>query len=374
MGASQSMSIQFNWGALEPVPSIQRVPGRKKGKVLFFVRNGNIEFPQSDRTVWPWSAISAVGYLNVEPIAFDVDVNAVTSKDGIEAMCIVQLEVQLKNEPEWRLMAANRQSSLGDAFNLAVADAAQRVFKRFDYKALFLKEDDVRSAMKEQIGQEISNSTPYAIRRILLDSVASVHPDLDKSIRVAKATEIGIHEVSRTAELDARLESDRVKRLREAEKDDAEHEYQMQIGKAKARHIINREQKHGELEIDGLARDHELDYGNRERLQALEWKKDEDLHKVGLIGSLVDKLNGNDQFYMMYSHPELYAKMQMSDSQSQREVAIALQQIIHAQAHDQGVTATLQRVMEQLQIGLNMNRFSGLGDSSQGAGPDTNAE
>lgn len=371
------MSNQFNWGALEPVPAIQRVPGRKKGKILFFVRNGNIEFPQSDRTVWPWSAISAVGYLNVEPIAFDVNVHAVTSKDGIEAMCIIQLEVQLKNEPEWRLMAANRQASLGDAFNLAVADAAQKVFKRFEYKSLFLKDDDVRSALKEQISQEVSNSTPYIIRRILLDSVASVHPDLDKSIRVAKATEIGIHEISRTAELDAQLEADRIRRLREAEKGDAEHEAQMQIAKAKLNHGINLQKKHGELEIDRLTRDHELEYSDRERRQALEWKKQEDTHKVELIGSLVDKLNGNDQFYMMYSHPDLYAKMQMSDSQSQREVAIALQQIMHAQAHDQGVTATLQRVMEQLQIGLNMNRLNlsgDLGDSSKGAGADKDSE
>lgn len=371
------MSNQFNWGALEPIPAIQRVPSRKKGKILFFVRNGAIEFPQSDRTVWPWSAISAVGYLNVEPIAFDVNVRSTTSLDGIEAMCIIQLEVQLKNEIEWRFVAANRQASLADAFELAVADAAQKVFKQFVYKELFLKEDTVRSALKEQVSQEIANSTPYTIRRILLDSVASVHPDLDKSIRVAKATEVGISEISRTAELDAKLESDRINRLRQAEKDDADHEIEIQKKKAKGRQDVNVDQKRGELEIDRLSRGHEIEYSNIERRHALDWKKEEDHHKVELIGALVDRLNGNDQFYMMYSHPELYAKMQMSDSQSQREVAIALQQIINAQAHDQGVTATLQRVMEQLQIGLNMNRLNlsgGLDDSLKDAGPDKDAE
>lgn len=351
------MGNRLDWGTLAEAPPVRRWPRVHKGRILFVIRNGAIEFPQGDRTVWPWDSVTTIGYLNVEPTQFQVDVAGLTSKDGVACLCTTQFEVQLKQEIEWRIMASSRQDGLYDSFRLITTQCVQRVFKTFEYKAILLGDQAIRDALGAQVADDIQSNTPYFVRRFVLDHVESTSADLDDSIRTVSAAEVGSAELARADELESELETTRRRRLRNAELADVDHEMEVKRKREEADRATRRRTKEDDLWLGKAETLQELELSKLTREQNRGLAKGEDADRLEFVGSLYKTLNGDIQFWMANEHPELWAKMQMSDAQSRREVAIALQQLMNAHAHDQGVTETLKGVMGQLHLGLNADRL-----------------
>jgi hypothetical protein len=351
------MEAKLDWGGLVEAPKGGVWPRWHQGRVLFVIRNGSIEFPQGDRRIWPWSGITSIGYLNIEPTQFTVNVEGPTSKDGVDCLCVTHFEVQLKSEIEWRILAASRHDGIYHTFQLITTEAAQEVFKDFEFKSLLLGDSSAKKVLHARIGDAVSHATPYTLRRFVLDSVASTSKELDDSIRMANAAEASAKSISRSGEIRAQLERTTRQQRYTAETEDLAHETQLK----QKREFSEREKqrKDHDTRLYLAKNDHlqGLELSGRSQQQTLEFKKQEYQLRLDHVTELRKNLDGDLQFWLAFNHPDLWTKIQISDSESRREVAVALQQLMNAHAHDQGVTQTLKRVMAQLKLGLSSDRL-----------------
>jgi hypothetical protein len=339
------MNTTLEWGLLIPAASWKTFPAVRTGQTLFAIRDGVIEFPERDLTVWPWSGISQIGYLNIEPTLFRVNVDGVTSGDGVSCCCVVHFEVALKHDAASRNKAAHGHANLYNAFCLLTRDCAQLTFKRFNYSALRGGDEQPISDFRGRVDEMIDTSTPYSMRRCVI-SVASPVDGLDDQIDKAKSLAVGSEEIIQHLNHEARIEVKR-RTLRQTA-DDAERSHQKSI---LAEQDASERAKRMRDAADELLREKE------KREQEIALNSALTLKEIQHVAALRDASDGDPLFWFSFKHPDLYAKMRLSDNDTKREVANAIQRLMDANAEDRGKLQALTKVMNQTRFGLTQQRL-----------------
>lgn len=243
------------------------------------------------------------------------------------------------------------------SFQMQAMEACRRVFLRHDYQDIFLNGEIATHELFAALKQSIDNVTPYQLLRLVIDSVAAVSEGVDDAIRAVQATRIQSASLAQVAEVNEA--SDRVERerLRIAEREEEQHRQEILRQKSLSELELEKQAKTAALEAKRIEEDLRLQLRKNEQSIELDYLRQKNTDKVERTGAIVDRIGRNAQIWIALNDPGLYAKMQMANAESSREVAIALQQLMQAHAHDKGVTETLRDVMNQLRIGLSDQRI-----------------
>lgn len=218
---------KLDWGSYVEPPLNKRWPALFRGRELFIIRNGGFEFPQRDTRVWPFSSISAVGYLNVAPILFRIDVKDITSKDGVLCCCVISYEVQIKNIQKSREEAVSRNEQMHSSFSLLSKECAVSIFKKFDYPYLLDVHEDVQTQFKIIAKQVIKESTPYDLIRVDIASVASIADEVDEQIRKASSTKVTAPKIIEVTKIEENVAAIETAGERQRTVDSAKHNIEL---------------------------------------------------------------------------------------------------------------------------------------------------
>jgi hypothetical protein len=254
------MDTKLDWGLLASQPLIgRRYPALNNGRVLFVVRNGQMEFPKSDTRVWSLSGIATVGWLNTAATHCRVNMPSLTSKDGIPCCAVIYFEVQLKTDATSRETAANTQEALYDSFVLIAKEHMLSLFKKHNYLDLLLLKDEVRSECAEEIRKAIAELTPYMPRKIVLDSVAAIESGLDDQLRRSHNADATAEQAKNEIEKRDELEKMQRKTRRDADEEEAarkidikrkEDAYELEAAAAHYRQKITLEAEEAKQKFD----------------------------------------------------------------------------------------------------------------------------
>jgi len=330
---------KLDWGSFVGPPLSKWWPAKHDGRDLFIIRNGTIGFPKQDTRVWPWDVISAVGYLNVKPTQFRVDVDGLTSKDQVSCCCVIVYEVRLKTDDTSYQDAVSRSTSLYGTFSLLTKLHAISVFEQFNYSDLRMANKEVQNKFKEAVEEAVSQSTPYVLKSCVV-STASITEGLDDQIILANSAKL-----STEKELEiARQKATVIAVVKEGQRGDAIAELNHKNSLDKKTNAAARKQRQAEerdkLAFEGDRQSQQLSLEKQKQDMELDRKKKE----IELEASTLELIQKYPMIYMERFRPDLYAKILMMDSQGASDKVAAMTAIAVASAFTEGGGEQLKKI------------------------------
>lgn len=348
-------SSSFPWGQYLG-SGAGKFPRLKDGQTLFVVRNGNIEFPASDTRLFFWNGVSETGYLNTQPIQTVLEIANLNSSDGVRFFCVVKAELQIQPDPQVRSSAVLRASANYDQILMQATGVLQELASDYDYESFLFSNRALRNDLSSRLTEALSDRTAYFLRRALIDSVASTK-EIDDQLRNAASVRATKGSVLDTEKLNADIERERIEiskglAIAEIQSSTDVELLSDDVAAARARRNLNLRR-----ELETSASEHRramawLDEEQNDKIQRLT-----NTTEVEYLGSLKERLAGDLRWVIANKYPEIHKIIETSADKSNREVAVALQQIITANAFDKGTVDTANKVIAQLRLGLNAARF-----------------
>jgi hypothetical protein len=183
------------------------------GCKLFTIRNGNVDFPATDYSVMVLHGLSAIGYLNFNPIDYAVifdDSRPLISKDGHKFRAMIDVQIQITDvlHTTWR-NAVRQRNGLEAKTRTVIETAATELFKEHEFKDIRITAPEVLSALKNRVADILPKETPYQIASLGYSAEA-----------VDDAVEAGFIAAIRAATL---AKEDQIHQKLEQEKAEREH-------------------------------------------------------------------------------------------------------------------------------------------------------
>lgn len=346
--------LRFDWGNFEDFTQQKTFVPFKNGRSLFVLRQNNVIFPVKRWWKPPFYHVDAVGYLNVRPIHLEAGGANLVSKDGVSCSCALDLEVEIKEDLDSKRKVIFQNDDLYNSLRLTVQEALQKVLRSYEYERIFLYDNIFIENLNAGVGNSISSSTPYLMRRLLVDSVASISEGLDDAIRKAAETQVQSEKLAFISEKNRQSQLLQQKNQLE----DLIHELDMEKLRASETRKIEIDNRKEELMLQKIEAEQNLALISAENRQGLDIYKQKNDMRIEQTGALIDRIGKDAQMWFALNQPNLYAKMQIAGKEAEREMAIAMQQLMQEYARDQGAMETLKGVMRQTKWGYYDQTFN----------------
>lgn len=273
------MSSKLDWGlAISESISRKSWLANDGGYRLFCMSGSKITFPEHDYTVWWWTKLSAIGWINTNPIRLEVKGSYfLTASDEHKFYWSITLTIRLKSSPRaWEIVVMSRDS-LQVLLESIIEEVGRDTFRDFTYSSISDASVDVVNAITTKLKQRIAAESPYELLGCRFE-VAADDPALDDAMALTRRTMALARERERTegierederrrreAELSANqhrsfVARDLAEARRAEEAEDQAHRLHLLVNKAVVTRTINRAE--ADLAHEVLARLTELFGGN----------------------------------------------------------------------------------------------------------------
>lgn len=374
-----SVADSLDWGSIKERSDISygRYVVDLGGCKLFTIRNGKVDFPESDYNVIILHGLSAIGYLNFNPIDFAVifdDSRPLISNDGHKFRAVIEVQIQITDilHKTW-CRAVEQRNGLESRARTVIETVATELLKGHTFKDIRMIAPAILSALKKQLAEDLPKATPYQIASLRYSAeavddaveagfVAAIRADtLAKEDLIHQQLEVERAERDHAAKLKeqdkkqtldkGQAEYDRKKRAEEAEADQKLQEKEFEIEQKQQLAKIELDKKRAEAAT--------IAYGNQAAAEAVAMK------------AKSDAVGGDPLKMLVLMAPDLAAGVLSTQIQQQGQIErgklTADKNLARAEGVAQGLTSAIGVRVPQMNLTVDMPKD---GNSASEKSPD----
>ena len=264
------MADSLDWGNIKERSDISygRYVVDLGGCKLFTIRNGEVNFPETDYNVIILHGLSAIGYLNFNPIDFAVifdDAHPLISNDGHKFRAIIEVQIQITDilHTTW-CRAVQQRNGLEARARTVIETASTELFKGHTFKDIRMIAPAILSALKKQVAEVFPKETPYQIASLGYSAEA-----VDAAVEAGFVAAIRADTLAKEDLVHQKLEQERAEREHDAKLKDDEKKRTLDAAQAE----YDRRKRADEADSDQKLQEKAFETEQKQQLAKIELDK-----------------------------------------------------------------------------------------------------